>query len=389
MVELARTLGDRELCLAGHHTSFVVLLELGEMGIAAGEARRLELLAEQQRSPYYQWHGMVYRAMRASLDGRFEISHQLALQARVLGRRADAPNAAQVYELQHAFLCRQQGQQADAIATVEDLATRFPSLSIWRCLLATLACETGDHDHARSLLDQLAHNCFACLTRDVFWMSSMALLSTTCARLGDVNRAGTLYQLLSPYAALNVMAGRAVSLGAVSHYLGLLAAVRADWTVATDHFEHALAAHERMAAPPLIAQTQHEYAVALIEQGRREGGRLPARDRARHVQNARGMLEAAHIVASDIGLCDLVTAIDVLLRQATVPASHTSFPGGLTTREVTVLRLLASGQSNPEIAADLNLSVKTIERHTVNIYAKIGARNRVDAAAFALRHDIP
>jgi DNA-binding NarL/FixJ family response regulator len=63
-------------------------------------------------------------------------------------------------------------------------------------------------------------------------------------------------------------------------------------------------------------------------------------------------------------------------------------PAGLTARELTVLRMLAGGRSNPEIAAALSLSVKTVERHTVNIYAKIGARNRVDAAAYALRRGL-
>jgi DNA-binding NarL/FixJ family response regulator len=57
---------------------------------------------------------------------------------------------------------------------------------------------------------------------------------------------------------------------------------------------------------------------------------------------------------------------------------------GLTPREIEVLRLLAAGRSNPEIAATLVISVKTVERHLANVYAKIGARTRVDAATYAL-----
>ncbi len=60
----------------------------------------------------------------------------------------------------------------------------------------------------------------------------------------------------------------------------------------------------------------------------------------------------------------------------------------LTDRELEVLRLLASGKTNKEIAADLVLSVHTIERHVVNIYAKIGARGRADATAYALTHSL-
>jgi predicted ATPase/DNA-binding CsgD family transcriptional regulator len=60
--------------------------------------------------------------------------------------------------------------------------------------------------------------------------------------------------------------------------------------------------------------------------------------------------------------------------------------GGLSERETQVLRLLALGHSNAEIATELVLSVRTVEKHVANIYAKIGARGRADAATYALRH---
>ncbi len=64
------------------------------------------------------------------------------------------------------------------------------------------------------------------------------------------------------------------------------------------------------------------------------------------------------------------------------------YPASLTAREVEVLRLLAGGHHNPEIAAQLVLSPKTVERHLANIYAKIGARGRVEASTYALRHGL-
>jgi DNA-binding NarL/FixJ family response regulator len=65
-----------------------------------------------------------------------------------------------------------------------------------------------------------------------------------------------------------------------------------------------------------------------------------------------------------------------------------SAPASLTARELDVLRLLAAGQSNPEIASALVLSVKTVERHLANAYAKIGARSRVEAATYVVTHDL-
>lgn len=66
----------------------------------------------------------------------------------------------------------------------------------------------------------------------------------------------------------------------------------------------------------------------------------------------------------------------------------TSLPRGLTPREVEVLRLLAAGKSNREIAADLVISEHTVARHLQNMYAKLGVASRSGATAFAFEHDL-
>lgn len=63
-------------------------------------------------------------------------------------------------------------------------------------------------------------------------------------------------------------------------------------------------------------------------------------------------------------------------------------PGTLTEREAQLLRLVAAGHSNKEIAAELSVTVNTVERHLVNIYGKIGARGRADATAYALKNNL-
>ena len=63
-------------------------------------------------------------------------------------------------------------------------------------------------------------------------------------------------------------------------------------------------------------------------------------------------------------------------------------PAGLTDREVEVLRLLATGLTNNEIAAELYLSAKTVSRHLSNIFTKIGVSSRAAATAFAFEHDL-
>ncbi|MCA1679613.1 MAG: helix-turn-helix transcriptional regulator, partial [Actinobacteria bacterium] len=61
---------------------------------------------------------------------------------------------------------------------------------------------------------------------------------------------------------------------------------------------------------------------------------------------------------------------------------------GLTERELEVLRLVAAGKSNRQIAAELVISDHTVRRHLQNIFAKLGVSSRAAATAFAFRHDL-
>jgi predicted ATPase/DNA-binding CsgD family transcriptional regulator len=74
----------------------------------------------------------------------------------------------------------------------------------------------------------------------------------------------------------------------------------------------------------------------------------------------------------------------------TAPAAipmHT-YPAGLTARQVQVLRLLARGMTNGEIARELDLSEKTVAHHLTHIFNKTGSENRASAVAFAIHHGL-
>jgi DNA-binding NarL/FixJ family response regulator len=71
-----------------------------------------------------------------------------------------------------------------------------------------------------------------------------------------------------------------------------------------------------------------------------------------------------------------------------VDPSTVAPPGGLSQRELEVLRLLAAGRSNPEIAAALVISRNTVYRHVNHIFTKLGVENRTEAAAYAHRHGL-
>jgi DNA-binding NarL/FixJ family response regulator len=89
------------------------------------------------------------------------------------------------------------------------------------------------------------------------------------------------------------------------------------------------------------------------------------------------------------------THLDPMIQQRLVAAivdSHRSsvadLPGELTAREVEVLKLIAAGLSNAEIAATLVVSVATVKTHVNHIFQKTGARDRAQAVRYAYQHGI-
>ena len=92
-------------------------------------------------------------------------------------------------------------------------------------------------------------------------------------------------------------------------------------------------------------------------------------------------LDAARVVFERLG-----AALDT--RTVTKLLGRSGLPGGLTDREAEVLRLVAAGNSNREIAAVLVLSDKTVARHLSNIYTKLGLSSRTAATAYAFEHGL-
>jgi DNA-binding CsgD family transcriptional regulator len=85
---------------------------------------------------------------------------------------------------------------------------------------------------------------------------------------------------------------------------------------------------------------------------------------------------------------DLGAIPDLTRAEALTDRVAAGLPGGLTPREVEVLRLVASGKTNRAIAGDLVLSEKTVARHLSNIFTKLGISSRASATAYAYEHDL-
>ena len=93
-------------------------------------------------------------------------------------------------------------------------------------------------------------------------------------------------------------------------------------------------------------------------------------------------LDAARWIFQQLDAAPDLARVEALLRP------DAAGPGGMTARELQVLRLVATGRTNRAIAADLFLSEKTVARHVSNIFTKLGLSSRAAATAYAYEHDL-
>jgi DNA-binding NarL/FixJ family response regulator len=162
----------------------------------------------------------------------------------------------------------------------------------------------------------------------------------------------------------------------------MLATAMGAWAAAERHLTVALDLNERMGTPVWLAHTQYQYARMRLIRGQ-----------AGQERRARELLAQARATASRIGMADLLRRIGELeapQAPAAPPATTTRtprpLPGGLTPRELEVLRLVARGASNREVGQALFISEHTAANHVRSILAKTGCANRTEAAAFAHQH---
>ena len=195
-------------------------------------------------------------------------------------------------------------------------------------------------------------------------------------------------KLLGPYVEILVAADRAEEAGTIAAELGRLAAAsssawlgaisaRSDGLVrlasgdpggALASFRRASQLWQTLDAPHEAARTRVGIARACRALGDAETAALE--------------LAAARETFVELGAAPDVAAVDAL------SGDPPPRPGGLSVREIEVLQLLAGGETNREIATELGISERTVDRHVSNIYTKIDVSTRAAATAFAYEQGI-
>jgi len=181
--------------------------------------------------------------------------------------------------------------------------------------------------------------------------------------LGEARSASRELEEISAEHAGGVLAARS------EHARGAVAFAEGDASAALVALREACRAWQQLDAPYEIARSRVLVGSACGALGDDDAAALE--------------LEAARSIFQQLGAAPDLARLDSLTGRAALGDTH-----GLTERELEVLRLVAAGKSNRDIATALVISEHTVRRHLQNIFAKLRVSSRTAAGAFAFEHDL-
>jgi DNA-binding NarL/FixJ family response regulator len=232
-------------------------------------------------------------------------------------------------------------------------------------------------DSVEGATQSAAGHCWALLERwkqteeRHFVISPLRWATTFFAESGD---AGGTRACAAALARIAADVGQDEAMSALSHALGETALIEASVEQASDQFARALVLLQGYDAPFERAESQRRAAAVLAAAGRAE-------EAVEH-------LVAAYRTARRLGAKPLANQLAAALsalgerpeRRLGKRTATQLENGGLTRREVEIVRMVATGRTNREIARELFLSPRTVEMHVSSILMKLNGRSRADAA---------
>ncbi|ANB08716.1 hypothetical protein SAM40697_4759 [Streptomyces ambofaciens] len=356
---------------------------LGILREGIGLTRRMGLL----ESEAYVWGNLAETLISL---GRWDEAVEAAVVSGAPGRSA-APRAGAA--LKRATVALARGETAEAARQLAEARAAYgthDTMPQYRLPLAALtlglAAAEGRILDARAELDRVLGSGFPLGTQRYGWPLLLSAAEAEADARGlpaaEEGRAEVLDRI--------ALAAKSLTTGAptwLAHDKWVRAELhRAEGRDTPQTWAEAVTAFEVLERPYELARVRHRLAVALLDTGGED-------ERARAVE----LLRLARAVADHLGARPLADAVGVLAQRARLTLGRAAGPAapadsadpaealGLTSRERDVLRLVAEGRTNRQIAETLFISPKTASVHVSNILAKLGVSGRGEAAAVAHR----
>jgi predicted ATPase/DNA-binding CsgD family transcriptional regulator len=339
----------------------------GELQLARDYAQRRLELAEQAGDVFGMRHAHSWLANVLLTLGEFETARELLGHCEPLLERLDNPEPIAVVRMFSAVIALHLGEferaRELAAEAIEVLERVDPATVIWYRSIIVLAClALGQRADAERQLRTIEATLDTMPESALPARSARTVIGLAYAELGDTRRAAECERALRPFAD--------------DHHwwlsrrtLATLAALRGDTALALADLELAESQARRERLLPDLANILLHRAELLGP--------------TRH--NGQVALSEARELLARLGMRAALARADGML--AATPASPAA-PAGLTRRELEVLRHVAHGRTNREIAEALSISEHTVVNHLSHIFGKIRVENRTTAAAYALRRGI-
>jgi DNA-binding CsgD family transcriptional regulator/tetratricopeptide (TPR) repeat protein len=334
--------------------------------------------ARRCHDPYQLRHIYSHLAFHFTMRGQRAEAEEALAQGQLIVEQLASPEPLALLQLMQGMIA---GVLWGDLETSEELLcaaiARFRaleprSLVWWLGGLGFVQALEGKRQEALAALDELEALIAPLSAEAMPTAHTLSNMAAITVQLGDQKWAARLYPRLLPFH------GQFHSF-LVDRLLGALAILLEDYATARGYLATAEEATQRFGL-------KVEYASTLLAEADLE---LAERGRS-GVATARTFLEEAATLVEQFGNQDHPWARQIRerLRQLARMGTRPHLPAGLSLREAEVLRLVAQGLSNREIAGALVISERTVANHLVSIYNKTLADNRAAATAFAFRYGL-
>ncbi len=390
--DLLHEAGDPYHTVLGYHGLGAVYQAIGDSERAAAETEAGLELAQRYGTvrtvPWLRFN----QGILALAQGRWSDATTALDEARAESERLNDARLKPIVYQALGVLAWRLGRLDQAGQALED-SYQSAQLTEWfkssAALLGWFLAITGRPEAARPYLDQATGRSFFTplgLAAD-FYLPFAAEGWLACGRIEEAEKLAERIRPWSDRQYYGVCAAR---------ILGNIAAAQERWPEAQDQFAIALELCRRAGSRPEQASTLLAQASAMLAEARARPEHTAAA-----VNAIERMAEDAGQIFNDLGLNEQTqqaTALRAQAASASQQAALSAAPNnrpidpavlrGLTPRELEVLRLVAEGKTDKEIAEALVISPRTANRHIANIFLKIDVTTRAAAAAYAIRNQL-
>jgi tetratricopeptide (TPR) repeat protein len=255
-------LHDHRGIYVGAMARIASLAELGEFQQVDFEAEAAANAATLSGDSRYKYGMLAYRAARTVMDGRFAEAARLFEGCREISDRVEAPELADSC-VPALVLFQETGRLGELQVAVRAAVDRHPHEPVYQAMLAWLLLELGNSREAKFHFARLAANDFEPVDAAGDRLACLAALAEVCAQLGDAEAVDGLFNRLRPYADRIVTFASCGFFGAVSRYLGKLAATALRSDEGLRYLEDAIRLNDKSAARLWSAYSRYDLAALL------------------------------------------------------------------------------------------------------------------------------